>query len=84
MTFSSPPNTGYPRAGALKPLRKAAAAKGSFVRRAQDRSSKRLVSWRVVVVKNPLDSLLGTVLSGFILTVLLYFLAHALVVRAGA
>jgi hypothetical protein len=35
-------------------------------------------------VKNPLDSLLGTVLSGFILTVLLYFLAHAIVVRAGA
>lgn len=30
-------------------------------------------------MKNPLDSLLGTVISGFILTAILYFVAAAIV-----
>jgi hypothetical protein len=34
-------------------------------------------------MKNPLDSLWGTVISGFVLTVILYFIAVALV-RVGA
>jgi hypothetical protein len=33
-------------------------------------------------VKNPLDSLLGTVISGFVLTVILYFIARAIVSHA--
>jgi hypothetical protein len=33
-------------------------------------------------VKNPLDSIWGTVISGFILTVVLYFIAEAIVSHA--
>ena len=35
-------------------------------------------------MKNPLDSIWGTVISGLILTVILYFIAHAIVVGAKA
>jgi hypothetical protein len=35
-------------------------------------------------MKNPLDSLWGTVISGLILTVILYFVAEAIVHGAGA
>jgi hypothetical protein len=34
-------------------------------------------------MKNPLDSIWGTVISGFILTVILYFIARAIVMAAG-
>jgi len=34
-------------------------------------------------VKNPLDSIWGTVISGFILTVILYFIAASIVSHAG-
>lgn len=33
-------------------------------------------------MKNPLDSLWGTVISGFVLTVILYFIAKAIVSHA--
>ena len=33
-------------------------------------------------MKNPLDSLLGTIISGFILTLVLYFIAKAIVSHA--
>jgi len=33
-------------------------------------------------MKNPLDSLWGTVISGLVLTIVLYFVAHQLVVQA--
>jgi hypothetical protein len=33
-------------------------------------------------VKNPLDSIWGTVISGFILTAILYFIARAIVSHA--
>lgn len=32
-------------------------------------------------MKNPLDSLWGTVISGLVLTIVLYFIAHKLVVQ---
>jgi hypothetical protein len=35
-------------------------------------------------VKNPLDSLWGTIICGVILTVILYYAAQALVAHAGA
>jgi len=34
-------------------------------------------------VKNPLDSIWGTVICGFILTVIFYFIAEAIVSHAG-
>jgi hypothetical protein len=34
-------------------------------------------------VKNPLDSIWGTVISGFLLTIVLYFIAEAIVSRSG-
>jgi hypothetical protein len=33
-------------------------------------------------LKNPLDSLLGTVISGFVLTLILYFIARVIVSHA--
>jgi hypothetical protein len=33
-------------------------------------------------VKNPLDSIWGTVISGFVLTIVLYFIAKAIVSHA--
>ncbi len=33
-------------------------------------------------MKNPLDSLLGTVISGFVLTAILYYIARAIVSHA--
>jgi hypothetical protein len=33
-------------------------------------------------MKNPLDSLSGTIISGFVLTVVLYFIARAIVSHA--
>jgi hypothetical protein len=33
-------------------------------------------------VKNPLDSLSGTIISGFVLTLILYFIARAIVSHA--
>jgi amino acid transporter len=37
-------------------------------------------------MKNPLDSLWGTIISGLVITVILYFIAHAIVsgAKAGA
>lgn len=35
-------------------------------------------------MKNPLDSLWGTIVCGVVLTVILYFVAQALVAHAGA
>lgn len=35
-------------------------------------------------MKNPLDSLWGTIVCGLILTVILYYVAQALVAHAGA
>lgn len=35
-------------------------------------------------MKNPLDSICGTIISGFVLTVILYFVAEAIVKHAGA
>ena len=35
-------------------------------------------------MKNPLDSLTGTVVLGVVLTIVLYFIAHALAAKAGA
>jgi hypothetical protein len=34
-----------------------------------------------MIMKNPLDSLWGTVISGLVLTIVLYFIAHKLVAQ---
>jgi hypothetical protein len=40
--------------------------------------------WEVKSVKNPLDSLWGTVISGIVITVILYYVAEWIVSRATA
>jgi hypothetical protein len=35
-------------------------------------------SWRSTTMKNPLDTLWGTVITGLVLTVVLYYLARAI------
>jgi hypothetical protein len=54
------------------------AAQGNLATEVAEYPGKQPLLWRNFPVKNPLDSLWGTVICGVILTVVLYFVANAI------
>jgi hypothetical protein len=59
-------------------------AQGDLVIKVANEIKSAAASWRTWTVKNPLDSLLGTVICGLILTAVLYVVANAIMPHVAA